>query len=69
MTYVNTTLAPFILKNNEVGRRFKQISTKTYDAIKKISTFLLKGAGGGKGLQFLQKNKLKSEMFNKKKSW
>ena len=68
MTYVNTTLAPFIFKNNEVGRRFKQISTKTCDAIKNFSTFLLKGAWGGKGLQFLQKNKLKSEMFNKNNS-
>ena len=59
MTYVYNTLPHFISKKMRVwmkgGRGHKQIYTKKSYEIMKTSTFLL-----GEGVQFLQKNKLKS---------
>ena len=72
MTYVYSIymyiLSTFYFqKKNEGGRGHKQISTyKTCYEIKKISTSLLSvegWGGGGGGVQFLQKNKLKSEIL------
>ena len=76
MTYAYTTLAHYIQKKKEDGIERKQISTnKTYYELNKISTYLLPNEGGSwePGLvewcSFYKKNKIKSEMFNNRKSW